>query len=82
VVEQWQRGLALYFSSRFAESSAQFEKDLEANNADVEEVCVLLRFCVPLIECGIQSVVWWRCRLVAVAAANCAVFDSGWQSKF
>lgn len=34
----WQRGLALYYASRYEEGSTQFEVNMKSNGADVEEV--------------------------------------------
>jgi tetratricopeptide (TPR) repeat protein len=34
----WQRGLALYFAGYYRAAAAQFERDLEANPNDVEEI--------------------------------------------
>lgn len=58
----WQRGLALFFSGRYAEAASQFELDINTNDSDAEEVVFHAlsvahataerRLPSPLLECG------------------------------
>ena len=51
----WQRGLALYYASRFSEGSAQFRLDAEAyNTADAEEA-IWACLCEARLEGGLPA---------------------------